>query len=348
MRTIAGSRILITGGTGSFGNWMARKLAAENPRSVAIFSRDEKKQWDMRRDFPEFEYLVGDIRDYDRLLDAMRGIDLVFHAAALKQVPSCEAVPMEAVKTNILGAENIRRAAIARGVQLVIGLSTDKAVKPINAMGLSKAMMEKIFCLPRTADLGRSDSDHSEQAAIAVRGEAMDTLFCCVRYGNVMGSRGSVIPLFQKQAMSGEALTITHPEMTRFLLTLDDIVALVFHAIEEARGGEIFVKKAPAATVEMIALGVLFSLGLESERVLRTVGIRPGEKLHEILVNEYEIRRSVESDHFFTIGPERGDFKPSNGRPAGYEYTSANTRQIASVPEMASLLETKGKVESYV
>jgi FlaA1/EpsC-like NDP-sugar epimerase len=282
----------------------------------------------------------------------MRGIDLVFHAAALKQVPSCEAVPMEAVKTNILGAENVRRAAIARGVQLVIGLSTDKAVKPVNAMGLSKALMEKIFCAANHDGMDCASPGHSREGGNPedkFRGNDQgETAFCCVRYGNVMGSRGSVIPLFQKQAMSGEALTITHPEMTRFLLTLDDIVALVFHAIEEVQGGEIFVKKAPAATVEMIALGVLFSLGLESERVLRTVGIRPGEKLHEILVNEYEIRRSIESEDFFTIGPERSDFKPSNGRPAGYEYTSANTRQIATVPEMVSLLETMGKVEAYV
>ncbi len=326
---IEGSRILITGGTGSFGHWMARKMLDMNPRSLRIFSRDEKKQDDMRRDFPDLDYWIGDVRDFERLLAAIEGIDIVFHAAALKQVPSCERVPMEAVKTNVLGADNLCRAARRQGTGLAIGLSTDKAVKPLNAMGISKALMEKILC--------------------AQNSQAGETIFCCVRYGNILGSRGSVVPLFQKQANEGRALTITHPEMTRFLLTLDDVAALIFHAIYRAIGGEIFVKKAPAAKIGLLADAVLVSMGLEPERLEKVVtGIRPGEKIHEVLVNEHEIRRASESPDFFIIHPEWRELPPGNGRPAGYEYTSANTRQIESLAEMLALLEQMGKLENYL
>jgi FlaA1/EpsC-like NDP-sugar epimerase len=307
---------------------VARRIAAFNPRSVTIFSRDEKKQEEMRRDFPDFQYLIGDVRDYDRLFQAMRGIDLVFHAAALKQVPSCEAVPMEAVKTNILGADNLCRAAIRQGVRTVVGLSTDKAVKPINAMGISKAMMEKILC--------------------AQNQNPIETIFCCVRYGNFMGSRGSVIPLFKKQAEKGDPITITHPEMTRFLLTLDESVSLVLHAIEKAKGGEIFVKKAPASNVTLIADAIISWIGADAQRIPKiVVGIRPGEKIHEVLVNEYEIRKSVESEEFFVIEPEYQHSVPSSGRPPGYEYTSANTQQIVSIPDMVRLLQRMGNAEFY-
>jgi FlaA1/EpsC-like NDP-sugar epimerase len=327
---ISGANILITGGTGSFGNWISRALLESNPQSVAIFSRDEKKQWEMARAFPDFKYLIGDVRDYDRLFQALQGIDIVFHAAALKQVPSCEAVPMEAVKTNILGADNLCRAAISRGVQLVVGLSTDKAVKPTNAMGISKAMMEKILCSQNQRQLW--------------------TVFCCVRYGNVMGSRGSVIPLFQSQAAKGQPLTVTDPEMTRFLLTLDDSVSLVFHAMERAKGGEIFVKKAPAARVSLIADAILAqaTAGPGARRLHKEiVGIRPGEKMHEVLVSEHEIRRSRESEDFFTVEPEYRAAPAANGRAAGYEYTSQNTCQIESLAEMLDLLRRMGKQESH-
>jgi len=233
MRPLAGATILITGGTGSFGNRVAAHLLAHGPAQIRIFSRDEKKQWEMQRVFPQFRYLIGDVRDADRVAEVMRGVDFVFHAAALKQVPSCESYPFEAVKTNVLGSQNVCAAARAAGVKTVVVLSTDKAVKPVNAMGTSKAMMEKLVCSQGLA--------------------GGDTIYCCVRYGNVMGSRGSVIPLFKQQLREDRPLTLTVPHMTRFLMTLDQSVDLVLHAMTEARGGEIFVRKAPASTVQALA-----------------------------------------------------------------------------------------------
>ncbi|HLL55913.1 MAG TPA: polysaccharide biosynthesis protein, partial [Myxococcaceae bacterium] len=226
---IRGSTILITGGTGSFGNRVARHLLQQGPKQIRIYSRDEKKQWEMQRAFPDFRFLIGDVRDPSRLAQAMRGVDYVFHAAALKQVPSCEMYPWEAVKTNTVGSQNVCEVAAAAGVRTVVALSTDKAVKPVNAMGMSKAMMEKIVC-----------SQNQFEG---------DTVFCCVRYGNVMGSRGSVIPLFRQLIEEKKPLRITVPHMTRFLLTLDESVDLVVHAMSSARGGEIFVRKAVACTV---------------------------------------------------------------------------------------------------
>ena len=216
MKNLFGSVILVTGGTGSFGNRVARHLLKSKPAQIRIYSRDEKKQWEMKRAFPQFRYIVGDVRDADRLSEAMRGVDYVFHAAALKQVPSCETYPFEAVKTNVLGSQNACDAAKYNGVKCLVALSTDKAVKPVNAMGISKAMLEKIVC-------SQNEFDNR-------------TVFCCVRYGNVMGSRGSVIPLFRDQIRKGEPLTLTVPTMTRFLLTLDQSVNLVLHAMTQGAG----------------------------------------------------------------------------------------------------------------
>ncbi len=328
MPGIHGSKVLVTGGTGSFGNWVAKRIVERNPCSVIIFSRDEKKQWEMKKKYPDFEYKIGDVRDYDRVAQAIKGVDIVFHASALKQVPSCEEVPMEAVKTNILGTDNVCRASILHGVKIVIGLSTDKAVKPINAMGISKAMMEKIIC---------SQNQRS-----------VDTVFCCVRYGNVMGSRGSVIPLFTSQVRGRAPITITHPDMTRFMMTLDESVSLVFYAIEKAKGGEIFVKKAPACKVELLADAIISRAGLDPAEFLKEiVGIRPGEKIHEVLVNEHEIVRSEETDEYCVIHPKSDRVLCPNGRPPGYEYTSANTHQIQSIEDVKELLDRMGEVEFY-
>ena len=227
--TLKNSTVLITGGTGSFGSRVARHLLDKHPKQIRIFSRDEKKQWEMRRQFPDFRYMLGDVRDPSRLAVAMEGVDFVFHAAALKQVGSCEDYPFEAVQTNIIGSNQACQTAKAAGVRTFVALSTDKAVKPVNAMGVSKAMMEKIVC---------SQNQFENK-----------TTFCCVRYGNVMGSRGSVIPLFKEQIEQGLPLTVTVPEMTRFLMTLDQSVDLVFHAMTQAKGGEVFVRKAPALSL---------------------------------------------------------------------------------------------------
>src|SRR3989338_8742687 len=225
--------VLITGGTGSFGLRIANTLLQQGVCEIRIFSRDEKKQWEMQRLFPRFTYMLGDVRDLRRIYQAMEGVDYVFHAAALKHVPACETYPLEAVKTNILGTQNVCEAALSNKVKSVVALSTDKAVKPINAMGISKAMMEKIVC--QQNQLSNS------------------TIFSCVRYGNVLGSRGSVVPLFLRQIQENQPLSITVPTMTRFLMTLDESVELVLHALTNARGGEIFVRKAPACTVQHLA-----------------------------------------------------------------------------------------------
>lgn len=324
---LAGSVILVTGGTGSFGNRVATKLFAEKPKEIRIYSRDEKKQWEMGRMHPNYRYIIGDVRDLDRLQDAMRGVDYVFHAAALKQVPSCETYPYEAVKTNILGSYNACLAARSAGVKTFVALSTDKAVKPVNAMGTSKAMMEKIVC---------SQNQFGGE-----------TTFCCVRYGNVMGSRGSVIPLFQQQIAAGQPLTITVPHMTRFLMTLDDSVSLVLHAMTKARGGEIFVRKAPASTVQALAEAMRVKYSPQGEKhPIRIVGIRPGEKIHEILVNEYEMQRCSEEEDFFTIHPEYNVPKKVSAQKLGAEYSSENTRQLSTPKEIGALLDQMGQLNS--
>jgi UDP-N-acetylglucosamine 4,6-dehydratase/5-epimerase len=325
---IRGATVLITGGTGSFGHRVARELLDLEPAEIRVFSRDEKKQWEMAQAYPTIRYLVGDVRDRRRLAEAMRGVDLVFHAAALKQVPSCEVAPSEAVKTNTIGSMNVCETATAAGVHTVVALSTDKAVKPVNAMGMSKAMMEKIIC--------------SQNAYAAV------PVFCCVRYGNVMGSRGSVIPLFLSQIQRREPLTITVPHMTRFMLTLDDSVDLVLRAMKSAQGGEIFVRRAPACTVADLAnvMRMRYSK-LGEEHPIRTLGIRPGEKIHEVLVNEYEIQRAASDDHIFAIHPEYRPTTPRVPVPLGEEYTSENTTRLSGRQEIEELLDRMGNIEGY-
>jgi FlaA1/EpsC-like NDP-sugar epimerase len=326
---IEGSTILITGGTGSFGNRVAAHLAPLKPKQIRIFSRDEKKQWEMRAAFPDFRYVIGDVRDCDRLADAMRGVDLVFHAAALKQVPSCEQYPWEAVKTNTVGSQNVCAAALEAGVKVVVALSTDKAVKPVNAMGMSKAMMEKIVCAQNLF--------------------TQETVFCCVRYGNVMGSRGSVIPLFRKMIDEGRPIPITVREMTRFLLTLDQSVDLVQHAMMNAKGGEIFVRKAPACTVADLAATMARKYSPRGvEHPIEDVGIRPGEKIHEVLVNEYEMQRAVEDRGYFVIHPEYRVPEIPRRRDLGEEYTSNSTEQITTYEGLSSLLDAMGKVEHFI
>ena len=328
MRSLSGATILITGGTGSFGNRVARHLLDLNPAQIRIFSRDEKKQWEMQRRWPQFRYIIGDVRDAGRLDEAMSGVQYVFHAAALKQVPSCESYPLEAIKTNILGTQNICSTARAAGVKTVVALSTDKAVKPVNAMGTSKAMMEKLVCSQN--QFGGS------------------TKFCCVRYGNVMGSRGSVIPLFLRQIQENVPLTLTVPHMTRFLMTLDQSVDLVFHAMTMAQGGEIFVRKAPACTVQTLAEAMRRKYSPQgTNHPIQEVGIRPGEKIHEILVNEYELQRVSESETYFTIHPEYRLPEELTPQALGSEYSSENTRRLKTFDEITPLLDAAGVVEEY-
>jgi FlaA1/EpsC-like NDP-sugar epimerase len=281
----------------------------------------------MQKEHPGYEFIIGDVRDFERVKQAIKGVNFVFHAAALKHVPACENFPFEAVKTNILGTENICRAALDADVETVVALSTDKAVKPISAMGISKSMMEKIIC-----------SQNQKNSA---------TRFCCVRYGNVMGSRGSVIPLFRKLITLKKPLTITDPVMTRFMMTLDESVELVLFALLHAKGGEVFVKKAPSATVLHLAETMLKKYGDGKMDKIQLTGIRPGEKIDEVLVNEYEIRRAEESEQFFTVHPEYTPVSVNASYPHGYEYTSANTHLIESFDEMSALLDKMGDTELY-
>lgn len=322
-----GKTILITGGTGSFGNKVAQYLAKQNPAKIIIYSRDEKKQYEMKKQHPDYHYIIGDIRDATRVEYAMRGVNFIFHASALKQVPSCEEYPIEAVKTNVLGSQNLCESAIRTGVEVVVALSTDKAVKPINAMGISKAMMEKIVC--------SQNMQH------------IPTKFCCVRYGNVMGSRGSVIPLFKKLLIEGKKLTITDPKMTRFLMTLDQSVELVHHALSNAKGGEVFVKKAPASTVLDLAKTMIQKYGDGDLERIDIVGIRPGEKIDEVLVNEYEITRAIENDSFFHVLPEYVSNTSNTSYESGYEYTSANTIRYDDYKRISKLLDNMGETEFF-
>jgi len=328
-KTLRGTTILITGGTGSFGNRVGAHLLRYRPAEIRVYSRDEKKQWEMQRVLPQLRYIIGDVRDLERLNEAMNGVDIVFHAAALKQVPTCENYPFEAIKTNVIGSQNACEAAKANGVKTFVALSTDKAVKPVNAMGMSKAMMEKIVCSQN--QMGGK------------------TVFCCVRYGNVMGSRGSVIPLFRQQIEEGQPITLTVPEMTRFLLTLDQSVGLVLHAMTHAQGGELFVRKAPACTVQALAETMRLKYSPQgAKHRIKITGIRPGEKIHEILVNEYEIRRSVETNEYFRIHPEYRLPKRPMRRALGEEYTSANTDQLTRPEEIGKLLNAMGQAEFFI
>lgn len=307
----ADKTLMITGGTGSFGNAVLKRFIETDVREIRIFSRDEKKQEDMRiaLNNPKLKFYIGDVRDYDSIHDAMKGVNYVFHAAALKQVPSCEFYPMEAVKTNVLGAENVMDAAIAQDVERVIVLSTDKAVYPINAMGLSKAMMEKLMV-----------------AKARMQGEG-DTVLCATRYGNVMASRGSVIPLFVSQLREGKPLTITDPGMTRFLMSLEDSVDLVLHAFEHGRQGDIFVQKAPASTIEVLAIALreLF----ERDNPIRVIGTRHGEKLYESLVSREEIAKAEDMGQYYRV--------PSDDRDLNYaKYFVEGELEIAALDDYTS------------
>jgi UDP-N-acetylglucosamine 4,6-dehydratase/5-epimerase len=281
--------LMITGGTGSFGNAVLRRFLQSPIREIRIFSRDEKKQDDLRKRYssPKLRFYIGDVRDPASLTNAMRGVNYVFHAAALKQVPSCEFHPMEAVRTNILGTENVLEAAIGHGVKRVVCLSTDKAVYPINAMGISKAMMEKVM-------------------VAKARSSGEGTVICGTRYGNVMASRGSVIPLFAKQIRNGEPITITDPLMTRFMMTLDDAVDLVLYAFDHGSNGDIFVQKAPAATIHTLAQAVCEIMG-HADHEIRVIGTRHGEKLYETLLSREERVVAEDRGNYFRVPPDQRD-----------------------------------------
>ncbi|MDD2109856.1 UDP-glucose 4-epimerase [Pseudomonas plecoglossicida] len=309
--------LMITGGTGSFGNAVLSRFLKTDVKEIRIFSRDEKKQEDMRiaLNSPKLKFYIGDVRNYDSIRDAMKGVDYVFHAAALKQVPSCEFYPMEAVRTNVIGAENVMQAARENNVQRVIVLSTDKAVYPINAMGISKAMMEKLM------------------VAKARMQSETETVFCATRYGNVMASRGSVIPLFIEQILAGKSITITDPTMTRFLMSLEDSVDLVLHAFEHGKQGDIFVQKAPASTIAVLAQALQEMFGGSGD--IRVIGTRHGEKLYESLVSREELAKAEDMGDYYRIPADNRDLNYAKfvveGEPeiAEFEdYTSHNTVQL--------------------
>ena len=318
--------LLITGGTGSFGNAVLGRFLDSDLSEIRIFSRDEKKQEDMRIHFnnEKIKFYIGDVRNFDSIFDATRGVDYVFHAAALKQVPSCEFYPMEAVQTNILGAENVMRASMQNGVEKCVVLSTDKAVYPINAMGISKAMMEKLM------------------AAKARLSNATPIILCATRYGNVMGSRGSVIPLFLSQIQKNIPLTITDPNMTRFLMSLDDSVNLVLYSFQNALPGDIFVQKSPASTIGNLAVAMkeLFNSSVE----IKIIGTRHGEKLYETLVSREEMARADDLGEYFRIPADTRDlnydkyfFEGEQSVTVSKDYTSHNTK-ILSISEIKTIL----------
>ncbi|WP_280757731.1 polysaccharide biosynthesis protein [Polaromonas sp. CG_23.6] len=322
--------LLITGGTGSFGNAVLKRFLDTNIAEIRIFSRDEKKQDDMRKRYnhPKLKFYIGDVRDSRSVASAMRGVDYVFHAAALKQVPSCEFHPMEAVRTNVLGTENVLEAAIAAGVQRVVCLSTDKAVYPINAMGISKAMMEKVM------------------VASSRNLEGTNTVICGTRYGNVMASRGSVIPLFVEQVLSSKPITVTDPAMTRFMMTLADAVDLVLYAFEHGNNGDIFVQKSPAATVEVLTQAILALMGKPDHEV-RSIGTRHGEKLYEALLSREEMACAEDCGDYFRVPPDGRDLNYAKFVEQGEErltqsshgetYDSHNTTRL-DVEGMKALL----------
>jgi len=325
--------LLITGGTGSFGNAVLRRFLDSDLREIRILSRDEKKQDDMRKkyDSPKLKFYIGDVRDLQSVLNAVRGVDYIYHAAALKQVPSCEFHPLEAVKTNVLGTENVLEAAIQCGVKRVVVLSTDKAVYPINAMGISKAMMEKV--------------------AVAKSRSSSQTVINVTRYGNVMASRGSVIPLFIEQIRAGKPITITDPSMTRFMMTLDDAVDLVLYAFEHGQPGEIFVQKAPAATIEVLAKALTALVGKPDHEV-RVIGTRHGEKLYEALLSREEMVAAEDLGGYYRVPPdlrdlnygkfvEQGEVKISEAT----DYNSHNTEQL-NLAGMQALLMKLGFMQA--
>lgn len=329
--------LLITGGTGSFGNAVIRRFIDTDIGEIRIFSRDEKKQDDMRKAYgnPKLKFMIGDVRDIASVKNAVFGVDYIFHAAALKQVPSCEFFPMEAVKTNVLGAENVLTAAIEAGVRKVVCLSTDKAVYPINAMGMSKALMEKTF--------------------IAKSRASRDTLICGTRYGNVMASRGSVIPLFIDQIKAGQPITVTDPEMTRFLMNLEEAIDLVLFAFQHARPGDLMVKKSPASTIGELALALKELFGSGSE--VKTIGVRMGEKIHETLLTKEERAAAIDMEDFFRVPADTSDlnyakyFSSGNRQIAAMqEYNSSNTHRLTPEELKATLLGCEyvaGELEAW-
>jgi UDP-glucose 4-epimerase len=319
--------LLITGGTGSFGNAVLKRFLDTDIKEIRIFSRDEKKQDDMRKVFNngKLKFYIGDVRDPQSISAAMRGVDYVFHAAALKQVPSCEFYPLEAVKTNVLGTENVLESAIFHGVSRVVCLSTDKAVYPINAMGISKAMMEKVL-VAKSRNL-----------------EGTHTVISGTRYGNVMASRGSVIPLFIRQIIEGTPLTITDPSMTRFMMTLDDAVDLVLHAFKHGTNGDIFVQKAPAATIEVLTQAILEMIG-QPEHQVNVIGTRHGEKLFEALCSREEMFVAQDQGDYYRIPADNRDLNYSKYFEEGEQdlslledYNSHNTERL-NIEGMKALL----------
>jgi UDP-glucose 4-epimerase len=322
--------LIITGGTGSFGNAVLRRFLDSELAEIRIFSRDEKKQDDMRKRYahPKLKFYIGDVRDGRSVAAAMRGVDFVFHAAALKQVPSCEFHPMQAVMTNVMGTENVLEAAIAAGVKRVVCLSTDKAVYPINAMGISKAMMEKVM------------------VATSRNLEKTGTVICGTRYGNVMASRGSVIPLFVDQVLAGKPITVTDPGMTRFMMTLEDAVDLVLYAFEHGHNGDIFVQKAPAATVSVLAQAIVELLG-KPKHPVQEIGTRHGEKLYETLLGREEMACAEDLGGYFRVPPDARDLNYAKfvdvgerrltQSTHGEDYNSHNTTRL-DVAGMKALL----------
>jgi UDP-N-acetylglucosamine 4,6-dehydratase/5-epimerase len=308
--------LLISGGTGSFGNAILKRLLATDIAEIRIFSRDELKQDEMRKLYnnKKLKFYIGDVRDINSINDAMNSVDYVFHAAALKQVPSCEFYPMQAVKTNVVGTENILNSAISAGVKKVIALSTDKAVYPINAMGISKALMERVVVAK-----GRNESR---------------TMIACTRYGNVMASRGSVIPLFINQIKNGNPITITDPQMTRFMMNLDQAVDLVLFAFQNGQSGDIFVQKAPAATIQMLAKAIAKILGKPNHEI-KTIGTRHGEKLYETLLTKEEMVKAIDMVDYFRIPADNRDLNYNKFFEEGEEviteageYHSHNTYRL--------------------
>ena len=330
--------LLITGGTGSFGNAVLNRFLDTNIGEIRIFSRDEKKQDDMRHEYqakyPELshkiKFYIGDVRDLQSVKNAMHGVDYIFHAAALKQVPSCEFFPVEAVKTNVLGTDNVLTAAIEEGVKKVICLSTDKAAYPVNAMGTSKAMMEKVVVAKsRTVDPAK-------------------TTICCTRYGNVMCSRGSVIPLFIDQIRAGNNLTVTEPNMTRFIMSLEDAVELVLFAFENAQSGDIMVQKAPACTIEVLAKSVKELFDKENKADIKVIGIRHGEKMYETLLTNEECANAIDLGNFYRVPADKRDlnydkfFKGTDEkRNPLTEFNSNNTELISIEQVKEKLLSLK-------
>lgn len=321
----SGRTLLVTGGTGSFGNAVLRRFLESEIAEIRIFSRDEKKQDDMRKRYnhPKLKFYIGDVRDYGSVVNVVRGVDFIFHAAALKQVPSCEFHPLEAVKTNVLGTENVLEAAINNGVRRVICLSTDKAVYPINAMGISKAMMEKV--------------------AVAKSRSSDSTVICATRYGNVMASRGSVIPLFADQIRAGAPITITDPQMTRFMMTLEDAVELVLYAFQNGNSGDIFVQKAPAATIATLAEAMCQLVGAPAHPI-NEIGTRHGEKLFEVLLSREEMAAADDLGEYFRVPPDLRDLNYGKYVEEGEkeiskaeDYNSHNTTRL-DIDGMTKLL----------